>query len=183
MKKTWPKTLGDRDRTTQYDAYVKPLSAEEKIIHTQLAHSKTQKEINKAIINIEHAITCYFKAHYGAKEVIGKLDDMRFQLKDLQEEIMKLTMNALPYKDLDGEREQEKLFMEPINKMSLKTLAYIGLILANILIFLSGYLFDMPWLYVVGIFASFGSILYWYAPWSKRMERTLPLSKKVGPKI
>ena len=182
MKKTWPKTLGDRDRTKQYDSYVKPMSAEEKILLTQKAHSKTQKELNKAVIHLEKAITHYFRAHYGAKEVIGELDKTRIGIKDLQHEIKKLTMNALPYKDLNLEREQEKTFMLPLKAISIKTILYLCMIACNIFIYLTAFLFAVNWLYIIGIFMSIGLFLMWFVPWSKNNDKPLNSSKKVGPK-
>jgi len=183
MEVKWPKTLGDRDRSKQYESYVKPISAEEKIILTQNAHSKTQKELTKAKRNLERAITYYFKAQYGAKEVIGKLDKVRIEISELQEEIKKLTMNALPYKDLDFERENEKMFMLPLKKISLQNIIYIILTFLNLTLFISAFVFNISWLYVIGIFFSIGIFISWFAPWSRNTEKTLATSKKIGPKI
>lgn len=183
MEFKWPKTLGDRDRTKQYDSYVKPITAEQKIVLTQKAHTKTQKELNKAIKSLETAITHYFKAQYGAKDVIGKLDHERIELLELKEEIKKMTMNALPYKDLDLEREQEQTFMLPFERISSKTMIYLALILINIIIYASAFLFSIGWLYVVGIFFSISIFLSWFTPWSRNTEKTLANSRKVGPKI
>ena len=183
MEMKWPSTLGDRDRSKQYDSYIKPLSAEDKINLTQSAHIKTQKELNKAIKNIENAINHYFKARYGAKEVIGKLDDTRTNIMNLQEEIKKLTLNALPYKELDDERINEKMFSIPIHRISKTNLIYLIALIGNIMVYLVGLIMNASWLYVVGFFISSGIFLSWYAPWSRKTEKTLATSKKTGPKI
>jgi hypothetical protein len=178
----WPKTLGDRDRAKQHEAFVKPVSAEEKIMLTQNAHYKTQKALKKARRNIECAITSYFKAQYGAKGVIGKLDELRINLIDLQEEIKKLTMNALPYKDLNLERINEKLFMLPLKKISIKGIISIFLIILNLLLYILAFMTDTSWLYVIGIFFSGGIMLTWFIFWSKYSERSLFKVSKTGPK-
>jgi hypothetical protein len=183
MEWKWPKTIGDRDRINQYDSYVKPLSAEEKILLTQRAHAKTQKELNKAIKNLEHAITNYFKAQYGANNVIGILDDQRNEMMKLKEDIKKLTLNALPYKELNLEREQEKTFMLPIKKISYKTIISIMVLLSNLLIYSFAYAFIIEWLYVIGFFLSVGIILSYFFIWSRNIEKTLPNSRKIGPKV
>jgi len=183
MEVKWPKTLGDRDRRKQYESYIKPVSAEEKITITQNAHSKTQKELSKAKRNFERAITHYFKAEYGAKEVIGKLDKTRIEICELQEEIKKLTMNALPYKDLDLERENEKMFKLPLKKISLQNIVYFIMIFLNLILYISAFVFSMTWLYVIGGFLSIGIFLSWFAPWSRNTEEILATSKKIGPKI
>ena len=183
MELKWPKTLGDRDRTKQYDAYVKPMTAEQKIVLTQKAHAKTQRELNKSIKSLETSITNYFKAQYGAKDVIGKLDNKRIELMELKEEIKKMTLNALPYKELNLEREQEKTFMLPIENISVKTIIYIILIIANLIVFLSAFVFAIGWLYVIGVFITIGIFLSWFTPWSRNTEKTLANSRKIGPKI
>jgi hypothetical protein len=178
----WPKTLGDRDRAKQHEAFVKPVSAEEKIMLTQNAHYKTQKALKKARRNIEDAITSYFKAQYGAKGVIGKLDELRITLLDLQEEIKERTMNALPYKDLNLERINEELFMLPLKRISIKGIFYLFLLIVNMLVYISAFMTNTSWLFVIGIFLSVGIVLSWFILWSKYSESGLFKSSKIGPK-
>lgn len=179
----WPKTIGDRDRTKQYDSYVKPLSAEEKIMVTQTAHMKAQKELTKACINVERAINHYFKARYGAKEVINKLDVLRLDIQDKQEEIKKLTLNSLPYKDLNQERINEELFSNPLKRISKKLWMYIIAIIINVIIYFIAFAFNQSWFYALGFLTSAIIFLSYYLPWSRNTEKTLATSKKVGPKI
>ena len=179
----WPKTLGDRDRAKQYDSFVKPVSAEDKIILTQTAHMKAQKELTKACLNVEKAINHYFKARYGAKEVINKLDVLRLDIREKQEEIKKMTLNALPYKDLNEERMNEELFSNPIKRISKKLWVYIIAIIINIIIYIIAFAFQQSWFYALGFLISAIIFLSYYIPWSRNTEKTLATSKKVGPKV
>ena len=179
----WPKTLGDRDRTKQYDSYVKPLSAEEKIILTQKAHMKSQKELTKANICIERAMNHYFKARYGAKEVISKLDGLRQEMQLMQEEIKKITMNSLPYKELNEERIHERMFMITIPKISKKLMIYICASLINVIVYILSFLLDQSWFIAAGFLISAIIFLSLFVPWSRKTEKTLATSKKIGPKV
>jgi hypothetical protein len=179
----WPKTIGDRDRTKQYDSYVKPLCAEEKIVLTQKAHMRSQKELMKASICVERAINHYFKARYGAKEVISKLDGLRQEMQLMQEEIKKITMNSLPYKDLNEERINERTFMVSLPKISKKAFMYICASVFNIIVYLCGLLLSQSWFFAGGFLISAVIFLSLYVPWSRKTEKTLATSKKIGPKI
>ena len=96
----WPKSLGQRDRAHQYDSYVLPLSAEDKIAETQKAHKKAQADINKAIKLLQRSIIHYTESNYGSDKAIELLGKEITRLKELKEDIKKKTYNALPYLSL-----------------------------------------------------------------------------------
>jgi len=135
---------------------------------------KAQKELTKACINVERAINHYFKARYGAKEVINKLDVLRLDIQDKQEEIKKLTLNSLPYKDLNQERINEELFSNPLKRISKKLWMYIIAIIINVIIYFIAFAFNQSWFYALGFLTSAIIFLSYYLPWSRNTEKTFP---------
>lgn len=172
----WPKSLGQRDRAHQYDSYVMPLSAEEKIAETQKAHKKAQVDINKAIKLLERSIIHYTKSSYGSDKVIELIGKEIKSLKELQEDIKKKTYNALPYKELDQEPEPETKKKHPMLPIHLAIAAL------NTAFYLVGSLLQNSYLLLCGVINTALLAFYCYLRWVRKHRKHTPFHT-VGPKI
>ena len=103
--------------------------------------------------------------------------------KAIERGIKKLTMNALPYKDLNLERINEKLFMLPLRRISIKTVVYLFFVILNLILYITAFFTELSWLYVISFFFSVAIILSWFTIWSKNIVKALFKSRKIGPKI
>ena len=177
------KSLGERDRANQYNDFVVPLTAEEKILETQQAHKNAQKDLNKAVKLIERAIIHYTEARFGTSKVIEILAKQKDILRDAQERIKKETYNALPYKELEQERISEKEFIDKKPGWSLKRKLIAAGIIFNAGLYGVGYLLNDTTLLGLGGLSSllFGGALYF--SWSSRQSKTIRSSSKSGPKF
>lgn len=177
------KSIGERDRTTQYDSWVKPIPAEEKIVITQRAHKKAQIAVYKAIKHIEHALVEYTQAPFGSDKVVEMLAKEISHLRGMQEAIKKETFNALPYKDLEQERIDEKSFSGSRRKLSLRSKLFIAGVITNVSIYVGGYLLNN--FNIIGIGGLFSLIFGGaaYFAWINNDPKTIKSHKKVGPKV
>ncbi len=161
------KALGDINRKKQFESYIEPMSAEKKIAITQKAHIKAQKELNKIVKRFDKAIIHYGEARFGADEAIELLGKERKNIRRLQDNIKEATFNALPYKDLDGEKIREETFFVKRKRISGKMIAYTSGVIANLVIYLTGHFQDNEAYYVLGIIVSAGIVLAAYLPRKK----------------
>ncbi|MBN2602771.1 MAG: hypothetical protein JXA91_01405 [Candidatus Thermoplasmatota archaeon] len=175
-----PLSIGQRDRVHQYDKYVKPTSAEKKILMTQKYHKRCQKKISKALDNIKEAIDEYNNAWDGNPKVVPKLADMMKNLRVLKEDIMKLTYNNLPYAELDKERIDENEVMGKYFQLSKFQKIIIFTSIGDCFVYLLGSLYQNSYIIGLGIFGMFGIILALYYRWiSSHRPKTVSGVKKI----
>ena len=155
----WPKTLGQRDRSSQHESYTIPLTPEEKIAITQGAHFRAQKDINKAMKFIERAIVDYSDSPYGSEKVIEILAKEKMKLVKMKESIKKETYNALPYKELNEAGIQEQAFYDIPRRMKLKTKLILTGVAAATILGAYGYFFDRNLFAIVLVLAALGIII------------------------
>ncbi len=176
----WPLSIGQRDRVHQYDKYVRPTSAEKKILMTQKYHKRCQKKISRALENIKEAIDEYNNAWDGNPKVVPKLSDMMKNIRNLKEDIMKLTYNNLPYSELDQERVDENEALGKYFQLSKFQKIIICLSIGDCSLYLLGTFYQNSYAIGLGIFGMFGIILALYYRWvSSHRPKTVSGVKKI----
>lgn len=177
----WPLSIGQRDRSRQYDAYVIPLSAEDKIIITQKAHKRTQKDLNKLLKILGQALSHYSESHYASSKAIELLAGFHKDVLNLKERVKKETFNALPYKDLRKERESEGEVMDSYPKrLSLKQKLIISLAGFNTVLYGYGWFYDSNIFAIAIMFTMIvGVLFYLYLKYGNRRKKSLKSSKKI----
>jgi hypothetical protein len=176
----WPLSIGQRDRVHQYDKYVKPTSAEKKILMTQRYHKRCQKKISNALENIKDAIDEYNKAWDGNPKVVPKLADKIKDLRKLKEDIMKLTYNNLPYAELDKDPIDENEIMGKYFQLTKFQKIIICFSIGDSFIYLLGSLYQNSYIIGLGIFGMFGIMLALYYRWvSTHRPKTVSGVKKL----
>ena len=179
----WPSTLGGRDRSSQYNDYVIPLSAEEKIVQTQRMHMVSQKDLNKAVKFLDKALSHYSEARFGTTKAVELLAKEKKQLLDLQEKIKQLTYNNLPYKELKEAQINEQEFYQRRRWLTKKRGVILSVILGNLCLYASGLMLSDGNLLGLGVLYSIVTVVVAYLRWANQGEKTLKSSHKVGPKI
>jgi len=115
----WPLSLGQINRSNQYDKYVKPLTPAEQIEMTQQEHMRCQKLLSKAMKNLDKALVRYQRSPYAVDKCISDLAKMRKIIFNLKESIKIETHKSLPYADLNEPKTDEKKFMGSYQNISL----------------------------------------------------------------
>jgi len=169
----WPLTIGDRDRKNQYKNYVEPLKPEEKIMITQQAHMRTQKQLDKALKHIKKALIEYMECHYTSDKAIELLAKEQKNLTQLKEKIKQITYNSLPYKEI--ENTQEEKTTQQLSRWQKTTVTLIGI---NILLYIIGWTVEKQ---ILGIGMLYSVMLGWllYYKWATK-QKTKP-SHKIKP--
>ena len=180
----WPLSIGERDRVSQYDRYVKPLSAEDKILITQRAHRECQRDLNRILKLLERAIVDYSASHYGEASVINRLGDARKYILDLKEDVKKRTYNALPYSEMNQERIDEGEFMDSRPRLSRFQKLLVGLGVGNVLVYVAGLVLKDMNIVTIGVFYTLFFGLALYLRWNRGVK-TVGSVKRMnnGPKI
>jgi hypothetical protein len=177
----WPMSLGQRDRTHQYDKYVIPLTPEKKIVITQRAHMATQKDLNKILKNLDKAILHYTSSHYGDPKVINRLGDARKYILEMKENIKKDTFSALPYSDLNERKIHEEQF-DKILYLTIDQKYLIIFVIGNGCVYLIGFLTGLLIFLGLGVIISAILGLFYYFRWNRGAKTLVSLKRKEGPK-
>ena len=177
----WPISIGQRDRSHQYDKFVVPLSDEEKIELTQKFHMKCQKRLNKACQNIEKALKQYSRSPFGDETAISDLAKQRKKLFDLKESIKKRTFNCLPYVDLNKEKTNDKAFLDSYPRISLRGKLLMCAIGLDMIFFGATILYD-SFFFIPATIITASLLVYLYLRINRR-KKTLKRSKKDGSEV
>lgn len=172
----FPLSLGQRDRTKQYDKYVKPMSAEDKIVIAQKQHMKCQKLLSKAIKKIDKALSAYSKSTFADSTAITNMAATRKELFMLKEDIKIRTYENLPYSDLNEERKiTERDIVGTYSNITTKMKLVIFDVTSNVLLLVSGVLAGNATLIgigvVMGMLNGLGGYLWWTNPERRRNKK------------
>jgi len=170
----WPLSLGQKDRTKQYDKWIKPMTAEEKITIAQKQHMKCQKLLSRAIKKIDKALSTYSKSTFADSTAITNMATTRKELFMLKEDIKIRTYENLPYVDLNEERKvEENDVMSTYKHITTKTKLVFADITAMAIVWIAGVITGNQTLLGIGAVMTMINCLGFYLWWTnpKRQKK------------